>query len=237
MNRQAQAVLLALLGGAVLYAGSTDLFQRYVKTGLRPLLLGAGIVLIAAAAATVWYEWRASRNSRSERGHDHRERRISWLLVVALFALVLIRPPALDSYSGLRAGTAVPAPFGFPALPAAGPLSLGVLDYAGRAIYDHGRSLQGRQIELTGFVAVDQGGAVYLIRMILNCCAADAQPVKVGLTGQVPPVLQPDTWLDVTGTYTGKQTTDPINNGAVPFIDVQQARPVPAPSDPYESMG
>ncbi len=230
---------MALLGGAVLYAGSTDLFQRYVKAGLRPLLLGAGVVLIAAAAATVWYEWRASRStdSRPRSAHTHREPRISWLLVVALFALVLVRPPALDSYSGLRAGTAVPAPFGFPPLAATSPLPLAVLDYAGRAVYDHGRSLQGRQVELTGFVAVDQGGAVYLIRMILNCCAADAQPVKIGLTGQVPPVLQPDTWLQVTGTYTGKQATDPVNSGPIPFIDVQQARPVPAPSDPYESLG
>ncbi len=229
--------MMALLGGAVLYAGSTDLFQRYVKAGLRPLLLGAGVVLIVAAAATVWYEWRHQRASRPEEAHTHHEPRISWLLVVPLFALVLIRPPALDSYSGLRAGTAVPAPFGFPTLPTTSPLPLDVLDYAGRAVYDHGHSLQGRQIQLTGFVALDRGGAVYLIRMILNCCAADAQPVKVGLTGQVPPVLQPDTWLEITGTYTGKQTTDPINNGAIPYIDVQRARPVPAPSDPYESMG
>ena len=65
--------------------------------------------------------------------------------------------------------------------------------------------------------------------MVLNCCAADAQPVKVGLTGRIPPVLQPDTWLEVTGTYTAKRTKDPVNDGTIPFIDVSQARPVPAP--------
>jgi len=112
-----------------------------------------------------------------------------------------------------------------------------VSDYADRAVSDHGRSLGTRTITLTGFVAFDRNGSVYLLRMLLNCCAADAQPVKIGLSGQVPPVLQPDTWLEVTGTYTGRQTKDPVNNGVIPFIDVTQAKPAPAPADPYESLG
>ena len=73
--------------------------------------------------------------------------------------------------------------------------------------------------------------------MLLNCCAADAQPVKVGLAGQVPPVLPPDSWLEVTGTYTAEQAKDPVNGGAIPFVEVGQARPVAPPADPYESLG
>jgi putative membrane protein len=227
--------MMFLLGAAVLHAGTTDLYLRYVKAGLRPLLLVAGGVLIIAAIATVWYERR--RAPATDDGHGHREPRISWLLALPLFALVLVAPPALDSYSGMRAGTALPQPFGLPTLPAGNPLPLTVLDYADRAVYDHGRSLGNRTVSLTGFVAFDRGGSVYLIRMLLNCCAADAQPVKIGLTGQIPPVLQPDTWLEVTGTYTDKQTKDPVNDGIIPFITVTRAKPVPAPADPYESQG
>ena len=54
--------------------------------------------------------------------------------------------------------------------------------------------------------------------MALNCCAADAQPVKIGLSGRIPPVLQPDTWLEVTGTYSGRRTKDPVNGGVIPFL-------------------
>ena len=36
MNRQAQAVILLLIGGAVLRTSLTDLYLRYVKEGLRP---------------------------------------------------------------------------------------------------------------------------------------------------------------------------------------------------------
>ncbi|MCX4586221.1 TIGR03943 family protein [Streptomyces sp. NBC_01481] len=243
MNRQAQAAVLFLVGGAVLRAGFTDLYLRYVKAGLRPLLLVAGIVLIVAAIATVWYELRRHRASQENpparedhdrSSHAHREPLISWLLVLPLFALILVAPPALGSYSAMRTGTALQKPWGFPALPAGDSLQLSVVDYAGRAVYDHGRSLDGRRIKITGFVTLDGNGAPYLTRMVLNCCAADAQPVKIGLSGQIPPVMQPDTWLEVTGTYTSKQTKDPVNDGVIPFINISQARPVPAPHNEYE---
>lgn len=98
-----------------------------------------------------------------------------------------------------------------------------------------GRLLADLPITLTGFVTIGRDGRPYLTRMILNCRVADAQPVKVGLSGQLPPVLQPDTWFAVTGTYTGTQGADPINNGPIPFLDISRADPVPAPADPYEN--
>lgn len=52
MNRQAQAVVLLLLGGAVVRASVTDLYLRYVKEGLRPFLIAAGLLLIVAAVMT-----------------------------------------------------------------------------------------------------------------------------------------------------------------------------------------
>ncbi|MDQ1047336.1 TIGR03943 family protein [Streptomyces sp. V4I2] len=234
MNRQAQAAVLFLLGAALLHAGLTDLYLRYVKAGLRPMLLASGVVLIAAAVATVWYEWRAGKQQPQGKGHAHPEPRVSWLLVLPLLALILVAPPALGSYSALRTGTALQQPYGYAALPADGPLRLNLVDYAGRAAYGHGRSLGDRQVKVAGFVALDRTGTPYLVRMALNCCAADAQPVKVGLTGRIPPVLQPDTWLEVTGTYTAKRTKDPVNGGPIPFIEVTGAVPVEAPKDPYD---
>ncbi len=231
MNRAAQAVLLFLVGGVLLHASTTDLYLRYVKAGLRPLLLVAGGVLIAAAIATAWYEW------RHRRPHGHPEPRIAWLLVLPVFALILAAPPALGSYSAMRTGTALAKPLIFSPIPTGDPVKLRVIDYADRAVYDQGRSLGGRAVTLTGFVAFDQAGAPYLIRMVLNCCAADAQPVKVGLAGQIPPVLQPDSWLEVTGSFSTKQAKDPVNDGVIPFLDVKQAKPVPVPADPYEGLG
>ncbi|GAB7103344.1 TIGR03943 family protein [Streptomyces phaeofaciens JCM 4814] len=234
MNRQSQAAVLFLLGAALLHAGTTDLYLRYVKSGLRPLLLASGAILIVTALATALYERRRARQEQEGDGHTHPEPRISWLLVLPLLALILVAPPALGSYSATRTGTALQEPLAYPALPATGPLRLSLVDYAGRAVYDHGRTLAGREVQVTGFVALDHGGTPYLIRMALNCCAADAQPVKVALTGHIPPVLQPDTWLTVTGTYTPRRVADPVNDGPIPFLEVTSAKPVPAPRDPYD---
>ncbi|MEU1181261.1 TIGR03943 family protein [Streptomyces sp. NPDC005820] len=235
MNRQSQAAVLFLLGAALLHAGTTDLYLRYVKAGLQPLLLASGAVLIVAALATAWYEWRRGKQEQDhDRGHGHPEPRISWLLILPLLALILVAPPALGSYSATRAGTALQEPLAYPALPATDPLPLGLVDYAGRAVYDHGRTLEGRRVELTGFIALDHDGTPYLVRMALNCCAADAQPVKVALTGAIPPVLQPDTWLTVTGTYIPRQSRDPVNNGPIPYLKITTAEPTPEPRDPYD---
>ncbi|MFD9193059.1 TIGR03943 family putative permease subunit [Streptomyces phaeochromogenes] len=299
MNRQAQAAVLFLTGGAILHAALTDLYLRYVKAGLQPLLVAAGIVLIATAIATVWYERQAARVSdgdgdgggagsgdgrqaaRTSAGdgpepeqrheaaadtdtdtgravdaaaeapartadpddhahahshaHVHHEPRISWLLVLPLLALILVAPPALGSYSAMRTGTALQKqPWGFADLPAGETIRLNLVDYAGRAAYDHGRSLDHRHIKIAGLLALDRDGTPYLVRMALSCCAADAQPVKIGLTGRIPPVLRPDSWLEVTGTYTAKRTKDPVNDGIIPFLDVTEVKPVKAPRDPYD---
>ncbi len=284
VNRQSQAAVLFLLGAALLHAGTTDLYLRYVKAGLRPLLLASGAILIVTALATAWYEHRRTTAKKAHPEHDdaqhddaqhdaaqhdaaqhdgpehddpqqdhpqhgdaqqddpeparsehtHPEPRVSWLLILPLLALILVAPPALGSYSAIRTGTALQEPLAYPPLPATDPLPLSVVDYAGRAVYDHGRTLAGREVRLTGFVALDHEGTPYLVRMALNCCAADAQPVKVGLTGDIPPVLQPDTWLTVTGTYTPRSTHDPVNDGPIPFIEVTAAAPAKAPRDPYD---
>ncbi|KUO16949.1 TIGR03943 family putative permease subunit [Streptomyces dysideae] len=233
MNRQAQAAVLFLLGASLLHAGTTDLYLRYVKTGLRPLLLLAAAVLITAALATAWYERKRTKEGPKGGGHHH-EPRVAWLLILPVLALILVAPPALGSYSATRTGTALQEPLAYPNLPSGDPLPLSLVDYAGRAAYDHGRTLGDRRVRLTGFVALDRAGTPYLVRMALSCCAADAQPVKVGLTGHIPPILQPDTWLEITGTYTARRTADPVNNGPIPFIEVTEAKPVPAPQDPYD---
>ncbi|MFF4571538.1 TIGR03943 family putative permease subunit [Streptomyces sp. NPDC001410] len=236
MNRQAQAAVMFLLGAALLHAGATDLYLRYVKAGLQPMLLASGVVLIAAALATAWYERKRNKAAKAtaHAGHAHPEPRISWLLVLPLLSLILVAPPALGSYSALRTGTALQQPYGYGKLPAGDPVPLSVVDYASRAAYGHGRSLHGRPVRVTGFLALDHSGAPYLVRMALNCCAADAQPVKIALTGKLPPVLQPDAWLEVTGTYTAKLTHDPVNNGPIPYLSVTSAKPVPTPQDPYD---
>ena len=230
MNRQAQAVVLLLVGAAVFRASVTDLYLRYVKEGLRPLLIAAGALLIIAGVMTLWYEFKGVK----EDDHGHRVA-TAWLLVVPVLALLMVVPPALGSFAAGRTGTSLPQASEFGPMPAGDPAKISVIEYASRAVFDHGRSLGERRVRMTGFLTPGPNGQVYLTRMILTCCAADARPVKVGLAGDVPTGMKPDTWVDVTGRYTAQAGTDSVNHETIPFLDVLAYKLVNVPREQYES--
>jgi uncharacterized repeat protein (TIGR03943 family) len=243
MRRDAQAALLVLVGGTLLKIGITGTYQRYVKPGNLPLVLAGGAVLVVVAAATIWQLLRPRRQLGAHAAHDddavhtHSEPRVGWLLLVPALAILVLAPPALGSFQASRSGTALTAPADsdFPPLPDGVPVRISVLDYASRAVFDHGKSLTGRRITLSGFIIAGAGGTPYLARMVITCCAADARPVKVGLAGNVPANLKPDAWIEVDGGYTRRTDQDPVNGQTIPYIEVTAVRSIPTPSSQYET--
>lgn len=100
-----------------------------------------------------------------------------------------------------------------------------------RAVWDNGRTLEGRNVELIGFVTPDaeEGGWV-LTRLALACCAADALAVKVRPVGEVPE-LPANTWVAITGSYVPGGGTG--SSDAIPWLDINTIIQVPQPADPY----
>lgn len=252
MNRRAQAVVLLLVGGAVLRVSLTDLYLRYVKEGLRPFLIAAGAALVVMAVMTLWYDLRAhpaedhdvhGHNHGQDHGHDDGHGhgaggpRVAWLLVLPVLVLVLVAPRALGSDAASRSGTALTenSVSDFPPLPAGDPVKISLLNYAARAVYDEGRSLESRRVELTGFITTGEDNQLFLTRMIVSCCAADGRPIKVGVTGNVPAGLTADTWISLVGTYTDRSLKDTINGETIPFVQAAEVREVDAPVEQYES--
>ncbi|GAA0470669.1 membrane protein [Actinoplanes capillaceus] len=235
MNRQAQAVVLFLFGGAILKASFTDLYLRYVKEGLRPFLIASGVALVAAAIMTLWYEFRGARPSPDDEHGHHHEPRVGWLLVLPVLALLLVAPPALGSYTAVQSGTVqLSAESDFPPLPDADPAPVALIDYASRVIYEDGRSLAGRRVQLTGFVARGEDGSPMLARIVVSCCAADGRPIKVGLTGGPAIDVPSGTWLQIIGKYSDKRAKDPVNQADIAFLEVEQWQPVDPPKQQYE---
>lgn len=243
MNRQAQAVVMLLFGGAILKACVSDLYLRYVKEGLRPFLIAAGLLLVAAAVMTLWYDLRGGPapahddQGHTGQGHADHEPRVGWLLILPVLGLLLVAPPALGSYAAGQAGTVLTAQTSasnYPALPPGDPVEVTLLDYASRAVFDEGRSLTGRRLRLTGFVTPGPDGQPMLARIVLSCCAADGRPIKVGLSGDTPVGVSADTWVQVTGGYTSRTAQDGINQATVPYLEVTSWREIAAPRQQYE---
>jgi uncharacterized repeat protein (TIGR03943 family) len=249
LNDTALGVLLVLLGGVIAHISLNGDYLNYVKPSMRWMLLIAAPVLLVIGGATLWRELTypaqprhagtpaPSEDADGHEGHDHGHAPgVGWLLFLPALVLALAAPPALGADAASRVGNTLTKPSGdFPPLPDGDPVQLTMPDYAARAVFDQGRSLGDRNIQLTGFVTLGTAGQVYLTRMVITCCAADARPVKVALTGQVPTALSDNTWLQVVGRYTSRQATDTINAATIPFLDVSTAAQIAVPADQYTS--
>ena len=245
MSRQTQSLLVLLVGGAVVRISVDDTFLRYVKEWMRPGLLAAGAVLVILGLVSLWREHTARRPAasapdrelvRDEHGHgDEHGPRSAWLLLLPVLAIFLVAPPALGSYTASRSAAAVPPAepeSEFEPLPAGDPVTVTLTEYATRAIWDQGRSLEGRRIRMVGFVTPRPGGGFYLTRITITCCAGDARPIRIAVRDSQR-TFAADVWVAVTGTYGGQdeaaRTVD-----QVPVIRAESVEPVREPSEPYE---
>ncbi|WP_328872684.1 TIGR03943 family protein [Streptomyces sp. NBC_00287] len=229
MRRYGPAVLLLLLGGAVLRISLFgELYLRYVQPGLRPYLVVSGVVLVVLGVV-------AGRAVYGDDGDDGGHGPgVAWLLALPALALLLFPPPALGSYSAEReaAERAAQGVGTFPALPSGDPVPLTLGEFTSRAIYDSERSLKGRTVRLTGFVTHDADGSWYVTRLLVSCCAADATTAKVEIR-DADAAAPDDTWITVTGTW---HPEGELGSDAAwpPVLDAESVERVEQPVNPYE---
>ena len=94
MKRNVAGLVIVFVGAAMVQLATSGTYLRYVKPGMRWMLLAAGVVLIALAVTDVVV--------RSRQTHDHGLPRAAWLLLVPVFALLVVDPPALGADAAQR---------------------------------------------------------------------------------------------------------------------------------------
>lgn len=237
MRRDVQAVILILVGGAILRISIGDTYLNYVKESMRPWLIASGATLAVLgilALIDVLRRGRADESTPHDEPHEHHGHgpRAAWLLLLPVMAIFLIAPPALGAYAAARDTTNAiqPREAKAPPLPAGDPVQISVSDYVGRAVWDEGRTLEGRTVQMTGFVTPNPEGGWWLTRLALACCAADAIASKVQTLDT--PDLPENTWVTVTGGWTPGGGTK--SDTAIPLLTVAEVIEVPQPKNPYE---
>ncbi len=135
-------------------------------------------------------------------GHNHSTApRVAWLLLIPALSLLFYAPPALGAYTASREATKpVAKQKDFDPLPATSPIPMTLSDFTSRVQQDREQAIKGRSVQMTGFVTpIKPDGGWYLTRIIISCCAADAQSVKVRMYKSA--ALPANTWVAVTGTW------------------------------------
>ncbi len=241
MNDRDRAAVAAAVGAALLYLALSGDYKDYVRPGMGPLLLAASILLVAFGALGL-----AGRGEGwgggSRAGGGRAGSAMTVLALAPVLVTIAVAPAPLGSYAaslGSRTG-GIQARSQFPPLPPAalGAVPLTVMDFISRAEYDPGGSLRGLRVRLVGRVTPQPGAPsnqFWLVRFAIYCCAADAIPLRVRVTGPftTPPT---DTWVEVTGRWRPAPVRPPgvFDPNVVVILDADTVRVVAQPADPYD---
>ncbi len=242
MSRETENLVLLLVAISVAVITVSGAFTRYVKPGLLPWLAASAVLLVALALVAVVGDIRRGGPRTSDQPSDHCEAHshrtgIVWLLVVPILILIVVAPPALRPSAAAPSVTAVSNVvlnrFPFPPLPPGNAPEVSLPEVLNRAAQDSTGSLTNRSIAVTGFV-LNEAEGVDLGRIVIVCCAADAQLARVHLRGPAAAraaVLADNTWVRVEGQVTPAPWH--LGSMAIPTLQATAVARVDAPANPY----
>jgi uncharacterized repeat protein (TIGR03943 family) len=242
MSRETENTILLMVGlsiGLITFSGA---FTRYVKPELLPWLAITAVLLVGLALVAIVGDIRRGGPGHDhpdpQDGHSHRSG-VLWLLVVPVVVLMFVSPPALrPQAASVRTTSNDASPRGFPPLPSGRAPEVSLPEVLMRAAQDTSGSLTNRPVTITGFVLNEPGG-VDLARIVIICCAADAQLARIHLrggTGGTALKFADNTWLRVEGQVETDATppgTPRSKRAPIPTLRVLAVTRVDAPANPY----
>jgi putative membrane protein len=236
MKRETENTILLLVGLSVGLVVATGVFTRYVKPTLLPWLVLTAALLIGLALVAIVSDIRRGGSDRDvDDGHSHRGG-VVWLLAVPIVVLIFVTPPALRPQGATGSVTNVSNDVlrqAFPPLPPGRAPEVLLPDVVMRAANDTTGSLTNRLISVTGFILNEPGG-VDLARIVIICCAADAQLARIHLRdhdGASNFRFPDNTWLRVEGVVTPAERQP--HTPPIPTLRAVSVTPVAAPANPY----
>lgn len=235
MSREAENALLLLVGIATAMIALGGAYVRYVKVALLPWLVIAALVVIALALASIIGDLRRKSAPEDDHGHSHRGS-VAWLLLVPVVVLIFVTPPALRPSAAAPRVSAVSTEVlrrPFPALPEGRAPEVSVPEVMIRAAQDSAGTLNDRLITVAGFT-LREPDRVDLGRVVITCCAADAQLARIHLRGPAVTDLKnyPDeTWVRLEGTLVPHAANG--DSTVVPTLEVESVSRIAAPANAY----
>lgn len=241
MSRETENTVLLLVGLSMAMILVSGAFTRYVKPGLLPWLAASAVLLVALAFSAIIGDIRRGAprtgGASGDHGHTHSHRAaIVWLLMVPIVVLIFITPPALRPSAAapsVTAGSNHVLDRAFPPLPPGPAPEVSVPDVVLRQAHDTTGSLRNRTITVIGFV-LNEAEGVDLGRIVVICCAADAQLARIHLSGPRAAGargLPDNTWVRAEGRVV--PVPQQPNSAVIPTLEVASVVRIDAPANPY----
>ncbi|TFV60000.1 TIGR03943 family protein [Mycobacterium sp. PS03-16] len=236
MSRETQNALLLLVGVSTALITISGAFTRYVKPGLQPWLLVSAGVLIALALVSIARDIRrGGAPDDADDGHRHRSG-VVWLLLVPVALLAFVVPPAIGPQTARPTVSEVSTDVlrrPFPPLPPGPAPELALPELLVRIAQDSAGTLDGRTVSVTGFT-IDDGGRTDLGRVVILCCAADAQLARIRLGGPAAGAaadLPDGAWVRLEGSVPAGQGVP--SRRTVPVLEVSRVQRIEPPANTY----
>lgn len=231
MSRETENALLLLIGVSTVMITAGGAYARYVKPSLQPWLLAAGIALALLALVSIVRDIR--RGPVADQDHHGHRAGMAWLLLIPIALLAIVVPPAIGPQTArpqAQNASKSTARHAFPPLPDDRAPELSLPDLLIRLAQDSADTLHDRLVTVTGFTMRD-GDRVGLGRVVIICCAADAQLARIDLTGPAAAAagrLPDGAWIRVEG----KASAAP-GFPSHPTFAVDRVEQIPQPKNTY----
>lgn len=232
MSRETENALLLLVGVSTVMITAGGAYARYVKPSLQPWLMTAGILLALLALVSIVRDIRRGPTAADQDHHGHRPA-MAWLLLVPIALLAIVVPPAIGPQTArpqMQETTNTAARRPFPPLPDGRAPELSLPDLLIRLAQDSAGTVHDRLVTVTGFTMRD-GDHLDLGRVVIICCAADAQLARIDLTGPAADAagrLPDGAWIRVEGKAATAQ-----DDSSRPTLTVYQVEQIPQPKNTY----
>jgi uncharacterized repeat protein (TIGR03943 family) len=195
-------------------------------------LAASAVGLIALALLAMGRDIRGRAGVQDCADHSH-QTGVAWLLVVPIVLLVFVVPPALSARAVAPSAVSVAEARPFDDLPAGRAPTVALPEVLMRIAAGPAGGLGDRQLSVTGFIMRD-GDNVDLAKIVIVCCAADAQLARLHLLGPAADQaarLSDNTWVVVEGTVPPGQTYS--GTDWIPAFDVTRVQRIDAPANAY----
>lgn len=234
MSRETENALLLLIGVSTAIITLTGTFTRYVKPTVLPYLAVTSGLLILLALVSIVADIRHGGNEvHVHPDHSHR-RGTTWLLLIPIALLGFVVPPPIRPQAASVAAVSTDVlRQAFPPLPDGPAPEVSLPDVLVRIAQDSAGTLDGRRITVAGFT-MRNGEHTDLARVVIICCAADAQLASIHLSGPAAAdaARYPEnTWIKVEGVIPTGQSDS--SRRTIPTMTALRVVRTDPPKHPY----